>query len=93
MSEKRRDNRNRILHVGESQRPDGRYAYKYKDLNGDVKFVYSWRLDKNDRLRLAKHGICPCGKRKGRFSRICSIKSFPTAETSLCWNWWRNTCL
>ena len=49
MSEKRRDNRNRILHVGESQRQDGRYAYKYKDLNGDVKFVYSWRLDKNDR--------------------------------------------
>ena len=49
MSEKRRDNRNRILHVGESQRPDGRYSYKYKDLNGEVKFVYSWRLDKNDR--------------------------------------------
>ncbi len=49
MSEKRRDNRNRILHVGESQRQDGRYAYKYKDLNGDIKFVYSWRLDKNDR--------------------------------------------
>lgn len=49
MSEKRRDNRNRILHVGESQRQDGRYAYKYKDLNGDFKFVYSWRLDKNDR--------------------------------------------
>lgn len=28
MSEKRRDNRNRILHNGESQRQDGRYAYK-----------------------------------------------------------------
>jgi len=54
MSEKRRDNRNRILHVGESQRPDGRYAYKYKDLNGDVKFVYSWRLDKNDRVPAGK---------------------------------------
>ena len=54
MSEKRRDNRNRILHVGESQRPDGRYAYKYKDLNGDVKFVYSWRLDKNDRTPAGK---------------------------------------
>ena len=54
MSEKRRDNRNRILHVGESQRPDGRYAYKYKDLNGDYKFVYSWRLDKNDRTPAGK---------------------------------------
>ena len=39
MSEKRRDHRGRILHVGESQRPDGRYAYKYKDLNGDYKFT------------------------------------------------------
>ena len=49
MSEKRRDNRGRILRNGESQHQDGRYAYKYKDLNGDTKFVYSWRLDKNDR--------------------------------------------
>ena len=54
MSEKRRDNRNRILHVGESQRPDGRYAYKYKDLCGEYKFVYSWRLDKNDRMPAGK---------------------------------------
>ncbi len=54
MSEKRRDNRNRILHNGESQRQDGRYAYKYKNLNGDIKFVYSWRLDKNDRTPAGK---------------------------------------
>lgn len=54
MSEKRRDNRNRILHSGESQRQDGRYAYKYKDLNGETKFVYSWRLDKNDRAPAGK---------------------------------------
>ncbi len=31
MSEKRRDNKNRILRTGESQRKDGRYAYKYID--------------------------------------------------------------
>lgn len=49
MSEKRRDNRNRILRNGESQRQDGRYAFKYKDIYGETKFVYSWRLDKNDR--------------------------------------------
>lgn len=54
MSEKRRDNRNRILHNGESQRQDGRYAYKYKDINGETKFVYSWRLDKNDRTPAGK---------------------------------------
>ena len=49
MSEKRRDNKNRVLRFEESQRPDGRYAYKYQDNDGKYKFVYSWRLDKNDR--------------------------------------------
>ena len=54
MSEKRRDNRNRVLRSGESQRPDGRYAFKYIDIHGNVKFVYSWRLDKNDRTPAGK---------------------------------------
>ena len=54
MSEKRRDNRGRILRFGESQRQDGRYAFKYKDNDGSVKFVYSWRLDKNDRTPAGK---------------------------------------
>ena len=54
MSEKRRDNRNRSLRNGESHRQDGRYAYKYKDLNGETKFIYSWRLDKTDRTPAGK---------------------------------------
>lgn len=36
MSEKRRDSKNRILRTGESQRPDGRYAYKYTDATGQT---------------------------------------------------------
>lgn len=48
MSEKRRDNKNRILRNGESQRPDGRYRYKYIDKDGVSRDVYSWRLEKND---------------------------------------------
>lgn len=48
MSEKRRDNRNRILREGEYQRTDGRYHYRYIDEDGKEKNVYSWRLDKND---------------------------------------------
>lgn len=48
MSEKRRDNRNRILHSGETQRANGRYQFKYLDLCGAEKYLYSWRLDKND---------------------------------------------
>ena len=49
MSEKRRDKRNRILHQGEVQLADGRYRFKYQDNAGEVHYVYSWRLDKNDR--------------------------------------------
>ena len=48
MSEKRRDNRNRILHEGEYQRADGRYRFRFIDEDGKEKNVYSWRLDKND---------------------------------------------
>ncbi len=34
-SAKRRDNKNRILNRGESQRQDGRYTYKYVDAQGE----------------------------------------------------------
>lgn len=54
MSEKRRDNKNRILRNGESQRSDGRYRYKYIDKDGVSRDVYSWRLEKNDPLPKGK---------------------------------------
>nr|WP_305137465.1 site-specific integrase [uncultured Schaedlerella sp.] len=54
MSEKRRDKRGRILRNGEIQTEDGRYRYKYIDLFGETKYVYSWRLDKNDRMPAGK---------------------------------------
>ena len=54
MSEKRRDNRNRILHEGEYQRADGRYRFRYIDEDGKEKNVYSWRLDKNDPMTKGK---------------------------------------
>ena len=54
MSEKRRDNRNRILRNGESQRKDGRYAFKYIDATGKSQFVYSWKLEKTDKLPTGK---------------------------------------
>lgn len=55
MSEKRRDNKGRILRTGESQRKDGRYAYKYMDANGKPQFVYAWKLTSTDKT--------PAGKR------------------------------
>ncbi len=48
MSIKRRDNKNRILQNGESQRKDGRYMYKYIDNAGDTRYLYSWRLVRTD---------------------------------------------
>lgn len=58
MSEKRRDNRGRILHNGEIQKSDGRYRFKYLDINGQEKMIYSVRLDKNDPLPPGKKS-CP----------------------------------
>ena len=54
MSVKRRDNKNRVLRNGESQRADGRYAYVYVDANGKQKFIYSWKLESTDRLPQGK---------------------------------------
>ena len=54
MSVKRRDNKNRVLRNGESQRPDGRYAYVYVDGNGKQRFIYSWKLEKTDKLPQGK---------------------------------------
>lgn len=48
MSEKRRDNKGRVLLRGESQRPDGRYVYKYTDDKGRHKYIYSRRLVRTD---------------------------------------------
>lgn len=55
MSEKRRDNKNRVLQNGESQLKDGRYMYKYIDNSGVPRYKYSWRLVKTD--------ITPQGKK------------------------------
>ena len=49
MSGKRGDSKNRILRNGESQRQDGRYAFKYIDATGKQQFVYSWKLEKTDK--------------------------------------------
>lgn len=50
MAEQRKDNKGRLLHTGESQMPDGRYRYQYTDTFGDRRAVYSWRLQRHDRI-------------------------------------------
>ncbi len=54
MVESRKDHKGRKLRNGESQRKDGRYAYKYTDHLGEVHFVYSWKLESTDRLPKGK---------------------------------------
>lgn len=61
MSIKRKDNKGRVLHNGEYQQSNGRYRYKYYDGTGKARYLYSWRLDKNDRM--------PDGKRQGKSLR------------------------
>lgn len=56
MNDKRRDNKGRILRQGELQRNDGKYEYRYEDLNGERRSVYSWKLVETDKI--------PNGKRK-----------------------------
>lgn len=55
MSEKRRDNKGRILKTGESQRSDGRYCFKYVDNCGKPRFIYSWKLVSTDPTPKNKH--------------------------------------
>jgi len=51
MSEKRRDNKGRILRTGEQQRTDGRYLFTYKDpVTQKNKFLYSWKLEPHDKV-------------------------------------------
>lgn len=54
MSDKRRDKKGRVLHFGESQRKDGRYMYRYTDANDETVCIYSWKLEKTDKLPVGK---------------------------------------
>ena len=44
----RRDSKHRVLRRGESQRPDGKYLFKWHE-NGKPKIVMSWRLEPTDK--------------------------------------------
>lgn len=66
MAKERRDSKNRLLGKGEYQKEDGRYMYRYTDINGKPRFVYSWTLTKADRI--------PKGKQKGPCLRDLEVK-------------------
>ena len=73
MSEKRRDNKNRILRSGESQRKDGRYAYKYTDTFGYMVYRYEGALNKIDRaVVLLSYPAGALGKKNTLRVFLCS---------------------
>ena len=58
---KRRDNKGRVLQMGENRLDDGRYVYRYTNPYGQRKTVYSWRLTASDPM--------PAGRRKDKSLR------------------------
>jgi integrase len=48
MNNKKRDNKGRLLFMGETQEKSGRYRYSYVDALGKRREVYSWRLTEAD---------------------------------------------
>ena len=53
---KGQDSKGRNLRLGESQRKDGRYVYKYTDIFGKPQFVYAWKLVPTDKTPAGKRG-------------------------------------
>ena len=54
MSEKRRDNKGRVLLSCERQRSDGMYEFRYLDKNGKKHSIYSWKLVATDKVPFGK---------------------------------------
>ncbi len=59
MSDKRRDNKGRVLRIGESQRKDGLYAFRYADIHKKRRSIYDADLaslrKREDEIYLALH--------------------------------------
>lgn len=58
MTEKRKDNKGRILRTGESQRKDGSYMYRYTDIRGNRGAVYAPTLEElRSKQAIVRHDI------------------------------------
>lgn len=69
MSDKRKDNRGRLLRSGETQRSDGMYMYRYNDAGGVRRTVYSWRLVETDKVPPRKKACEPLRELEKQLSR------------------------
>lgn len=69
MAEFRKDNKGRRLLNGESQRKDGKYEFKYQDIFGNRKTVYSWRLTAADRTPAGKKNDIPLREKEKQIQK------------------------
>ena len=76
MEAKRRDNKNRLLQSGESQRKDGKYMYRYMDTFGERQTVYSWKLVATDTLPSGKKDDTPL-RDKTKFNKTWTMLLLP----------------
>ncbi len=85
MSEKRRDNKGRILLPNERQRADGKYEYRYTDSTGKKHSVYSWRLVATDKTPQGKKHSEPLRETERKIKRDLEddIDSFNARRTTL----------
>lgn len=80
MSEKQRDRKNRILRTGESQEADGRYKFRYVDVNGKRKSVYSWRLAATDPIPSGKSDNLPLREQEKVINRDLDAMIMPDGD-------------
>lgn len=84
-AQKRVDNKRRILKDGESQLPDGRYLYRYFDMDGCRQVVYSWKLVERDRMPPGKKDDLSLREKERQIERDMedSIKTGRDAKITL----------
>ena len=86
MSEKRRDNKGRILNSGEYQKENGLYMYRYLDHFKRTKFIYSWRLTARDSLPNGKRACEPLRDMEAEIQSALAEKLAPVYSTKVTLN-------
>lgn len=76
MKDKRKDSRGRDLFTGECQRKDGKYQYDYKDRDGKIKCVYSWRLIISDPIPKGKRFDKSLREKEDEIKRLLGSYNF-----------------
>ena len=82
---RRKDNKGRVLNENEFQKSDGRYEYRYRDLNGKSRSVYSWKLTASDRLPKGRRECQPLRELEQELERadFDGINMYEAGRTSL----------